>query len=182
MKKFLALAATAAVALTMSSSAMAATADGTLGATSTGTVDVTLTIDEQFQISNITGSTDFQFGTYSGTGDLTANRDLCVYHNGDGSYGITIDDDTATAGFNVENGGGDAITMAVNWNDVTGTAGSVAATESTEIVSTGANTTIADCSAGGNSANLEVTLLEADLQAANAGSYAAELSLVVDPD
>lgn len=184
MKKLLALAAGTAVALTLSYDTYAATADGTLGATSTGTADVTLTIAEQFQISDMDA---FAFGAYGGTGDLDANDDICVYHNGDGSYRVTITDDSSNVtpnSFEVEDATDSTdIAMSVSWNDATGTAGETAATHGTPITpQSGANTSAADCSVGGLSANLHVVLLEADLQAAAAGSYDSEITVLVEPD
>ena len=172
------------VATATAGSALAATADGTLGATSTGTADVTLTIDEQFQISDMNA---FAFGTYGGTGDLDNNDDICVYHNGDGSYRVTITDNSANVtanAFQVEDATDtNEIDMSIFWNDVTGTVGETAITYNTPTAAqSGANTTAADCSTGGLSANLHVVLAEADLQAAAAGSYDSELTVLVEPD
>ena len=177
-------AAVFSIAALSAGNAFAVTADGTLGASSTGTADVTLTIDEQFQISDMDA---FAFGTFGGTGDFDANDDICVYSNGDGSYRVTITDDSGNVtpnDFAVEDSTNTSeIPMSIFWNDVTGTTGESAATYNTAITpQSGANTTIADCSAGGLIANLHVVLAEADLQAATAGSYDSELSVLVEPD
>lgn len=182
MRKLLSLAAVSALAVTLSNTALAATADGTLGATSTGTVDVTLSIAEQFQISDLDA---FAFGAYTGTGDFDANDDICVYHNGDGSYQVTVTDDsgvTANA-FAVDDATDtNDIAMEVRWNDVAGTTGESTLTFNTALAQTGANTQATDCTTGGLSANLHVVLLEADLQAASAGSYDSELTILIEPD
>ncbi len=160
-----------------------AATQGTLGATSTGTSVVTMSIAEAFQVSDIA---DIPLGAYSGTGDLNGNDDLCVYHNGDGSYRVTVTDSStiSAAAFAVEDAGNaNEIAMSVFWNDTTGTVGEAAVTDGTAITTlTGANTTISDCSAGGLSANIHVTLLEAALQAAPAGSYDSTLTIVVEAD
>ena len=77
-------AAVFSIAALSAGNAFAVTADGTLGASSTGTADVTLTIDEQFQISDMDA---FAFGTFGGTGDFDAT-DICetledsgIHHN-----------------------------------------------------------------------------------------------------
>ena len=57
-----------------------AATDGTLGTTSTGTSDITVTIPELILIS---GMADITFGTYAGTGDLDVNEDICIYTNKD---------------------------------------------------------------------------------------------------
>lgn len=180
MKKILAAGVILAATAMTSYHAIAAS-DGVLGATSTGTAVVTLTIPERFQISDMN---DIALGSYGGAGDLTGNDDICVYHNGDGSYQVTITDNSAlTVGFAVEDAANTvAIPMQVRWNDQTGTAGNAAVTYNTPLVSTGANTSTTDCSVGGLSANLEVTLLEADLQAAPAAAYDSTLTLIVEPD
>ena len=160
-----------------------AATQGTLGATSTGTTVVTLTIAEQFQITDVA---DIALGAYGGTGDLNGNDDLCVYHNGDGSYRVTITDTSTItpASFTVEDAGdANEIAMSVFFNDVTGTVGEAAVTDGTALTPlSGANTSTADCSVGGLSANVHVTLLEAALQAAPAGAYDSTLTLVVEAD
>ncbi|PCJ32861.1 MAG: hypothetical protein COA99_16230 [Moraxellaceae bacterium] len=173
--------------MTLSSAAISATADGTEGATSTATFDVTLTLSEQVMVSELAGNMGgFLFGAYGGAGDLTATQDICVYHNGDGVYDITISDDSATAGFNVEDAGDTtAITMDVVFNDEQGVLGiPTTMAEATKIFGqTAANTTNQDCSAGiGMSASIEVTLAALDLQAAPAGAYDAQLTLLVEPN
>lgn len=183
MNQFLSV-AVFAFAVASSGSAMAATADGTLGATSTGTADVTLSINEQFQISDMDA---FAFGAYGGTGDFDANDDICVYHNGDGSYRVTITDDSnnvSANAFQVEDATDtNEINMSIFWNDVTGVTGESAVTYNTALTpQSGANTSAADCSVGGLSANLHVVLAEADLQAATAGSYDSELTVLIEPD
>lgn len=183
LNKFLSMVALGAMTVA-AGSAMAATADGTLGATSTGTADVTLSINEQFQISDMNA---FAFGAYGGTGDFDANDDICVYHNGDGSYRVTITDNSANVtanAFQVEDATDtNEIDMSIFWNDVTGVTGESAVTYNTALTpQSGANTSAADCSVGGLSANLHVVLAEADLQAATAGSYDSELTVLIEPD
>jgi len=168
--------------LLISNTSIAATADGTLGATSTGTADVTMSIGEQFQISNMAA---FSFGSWSGSGDLSSNNDLCVYHNGDGSYKVTVSDDsTLSTGFAVENSTDSfEIPYSVAFNDETGTVNALAVVHSVATVAqSGANTTSVDCSVGGNSANLSVTIAEAELSAAPAGDYDSQITIMIDPD
>ncbi|MCC6220583.1 MAG: hypothetical protein IT291_04995 [Deltaproteobacteria bacterium] len=158
------------------SQANAAT-DGTLGTTSTGDLDITVTIPDLVMIS---GFVDIAFGVYGGTGDLTSNQNLCVYRNATaGQYTITAT--SAEGAFQVEAG---ALTLAysVYFNDVTGTAGEIALVYNTATVTqSGANTTIADCSVGGDSANVHVTITEANLQAAEPGAYSGTLILLATP-
>lgn len=180
MKKLLA-AGVMSSAVLLASYAHAAT-DGTLGATSTGTADVTLTIASQFRISDMD---DFALGTYGGTGNLTANDDVCVYTNlASGAYNVTATDNSgmSAADFSVQNGGATAdIPFEVRWNDVTGTVGNAVMTYNTQMAGTGANIQTDDCSVGGLSGNIQVTLLQAALQAAPADSYTSTVSFLIEP-
>lgn len=178
--KYLAAGTALLLSATVAHSAFAAT-DGTLGATSTGTSVVSVTIDQMYQIS---GMADFALGTYGGTGDLTGSDDVCIYTNdAAATYNVTITDNStlSAADFSVENAGDTAdIPFTVSWNDVSGTVGQVAATYATPLASTGANTASTNCG-GGNNANLAVNILEADLQAAAADSYSSTLSVLIEP-
>ncbi|MCZ6871353.1 MAG: hypothetical protein O7G84_17795, partial [Gammaproteobacteria bacterium] len=68
--------------------AQAATVDGTVGATSTGTTDVSVTIPDRVRVSRLDG---IALGTYGGSGDMSGVDDLCVFRNGSGSYKIQLD-------------------------------------------------------------------------------------------
>ena len=162
--------------VTLGASAAYAATQGTLGATSTGTADITVTISEQYRISSLQ---DYTFGTYAGTGDLTSNDDVCVYHNGDGLYTVTATGSGAANAFTVTNGS-NTIAYGVAFNDQTGVVGQTALTTgNASATQSGANVTSSDCSSGGLSANLEVELLEAALQAAPAGAYTGTVTVVV---
>ena len=164
-----------AVSVVLSSSAFAAT-DGTLGLTSQGDADITVGIGEMVRIS---GFEDFAFGTYSGNGALTDNDDLCVYRNGNATYTITA---TSNEGSFQVRSGVNAINYTASFNDQTGTVGSAALVYNTATsTQTGANTQTADCSQGGNSANLKIDMTEADIQAAPPGSYSGTIVLTAAP-
>lgn len=169
----------AATALLLSGGIAHAASDGTLGGTSTGTADVTLDIGTQVQVTDFA---DLALGTYSGTGNLTGNDDLCVYTNdGTAQYDVTVDDNVATGGFQVADGGNE-ITMTASWNDASGTAGAASLTAGTVLdAQTNANTTATNCGGVLNS-NISVTLLATALQAAPAGNYSTTLTVLVEPD
>ncbi|MCE9507021.1 MAG: hypothetical protein K8R48_01730 [Alphaproteobacteria bacterium] len=163
---------------TAAGQAVAAT-DGTLGLSSTGTIDITLTIPELFRISH---TSDFLLGTYGGSGDMEANNDVCVWSNGNGAYQVTITDDSGMSpdGFAVEDIGGTAqINMGVFWHDAPGTTGGTAVTYGVPLAAANANTTSSDCTENGFSANLHILLPESDLRAAAAGSYSTRLTVLV---
>lgn len=164
------------IAFGVVSSAFAAT-DGTLGSTSQGDLDISLSIANLIQISNFS---DLALGAYSGTGDLEGNDDLCVYrNNAGGQYTITA---TASEGSFKVVAGAEEIPYAAYFNDVTGTTGEIPLAYSTATATqSGANTVSADCSSGGLRANVHVKVLEADLQAAEPGSYSGTLILTANP-
>ena len=168
------------ISLISSSGVALAASDGILGATSTGTADVSLTIDE---VVRITDMDDFAFGAYSGSGNLKADDSICVYHNGDGNYKVTISDDSTStpADFAVEGPLGD-IAMEVKWNDQQNTAGNQAVDFGVGLAGTSANTQSETCATGGLSANMEVKMAEANIQAAPAGAYISTLTVLVEPD
>ena len=85
--------AVAAVATFAASNAFAAT-QGTLGATSTGSLNITLTIDALVQISALD---DIPLGNYTGGANMTGADDLCVYSN-TGGYEITATGDDGAGG------------------------------------------------------------------------------------
>jgi hypothetical protein len=170
----------ASIAVLIATLAWAAT-QGTLGATSTGTTVITVTIPTLFKISR---ATDFVLGIWPKVGNLTANQDLCVYSNGTGSYGVTATDNStmSAAGFSVQNAAATAqIVYTVRWNQTTGTTGNVNLVYNTRRGRSGANVTSTDCSVGGLTANVQVTLTAAALGAAPPGNYSATLILLIQP-
>jgi len=158
-----------------------AATNGTLGATSTGTSTVSLSIGQRYQI---TGVADLAFGSYSGTGDMLANDDVCIYTNGvTSAYKVRVLDNSSMSatGFSVQNTGATAqIPYTVKWNNVAGVTGNAAVAYNVPTAKTGANTTSVTCN-GTNNANVQVVMMQADLQAAPAGSYSTTLSITIEP-
>ena|ERR1022692_2236002 len=175
-RKLLMTAGVLTMAAFASQGANAAT-QGTLGATSTGTSLVSLTIAAQYQI---TGLTDLALGAWSGSGNMTANNDVCVYTNDStGNYHTLVTDSSGTSAFKVKSGA-NAIPYTVNWNHVSGVVGNVAVTYGIALLVTGANTSSVTCG-GLKDANYQVTFLSAALAAASAGSYSTTLTMVIEP-
>lgn len=178
MNRYFKYALLSGVGLVMATAANAAT-DGTLGTASTGTLDVSLSIAGQVRL---TGLTDFAFGAYGGSGDLTNNDDVCVYRNGAGTYSVTAT--TNRTDFVLQNAGSDTIAFDAYFNDASGTTGRSPLTYNTALTSqTGADTSSQDCdSHASDNANISVLISEAALQAAPAGSYSATMTVVVAPE
>ena len=176
---------TVAGLLTFTSNTFAVTADGVLGATSTGTVDIDVTVNWLVRISGLVPMTG---NVYTPGSAVTDSTPACIYRNGAVDYEITatssngagtdffLSDGTNTVVYDVTFDDG-VVALPVDLNN--------AATNSTF---TGANTTVDDCSAGpGGAATIAVTIPELGAGPLNglaevpAGTYADELQIVVAP-
>lgn len=181
MRKFVRAAAIAGCcSLAISGPAFGAS-DGTIGATSTGTVSISATVPGRVQISKLS---DVLFGTVDPTSAASKAENVCVWSNTSGrGYQITA---TGSGGgssntFALSNGTAE-LPYAVEWAGSSGqTSGTALATGTplTGLTSTATNPT---CSAGpAATASLVVKMAASDLQAAVASSYTGTLTLVVAP-
>ena len=158
--------------------AIAAT-DGLNATTSTGTTVVTFTIPK---LIIATSFANIGMGTYTGTGDLNANDDLNIatnYGTAARTYRVTVTGSGTSSAFTVTDG---SQTIAYNayYNKVTGTTGRSALTSGTALTGqTGAATTLASATLN---ANLSIEMLQANLQAVNAGAYTGTITLVFTPE
>ena len=168
----------------LSSNTCAATADGLLDTTSTGTVDINVIVGDLIQIS---GMVPMVGTTYVPGADVNYTTPACVYRNGSANYEVT-----ATS----ENGVGTNFFLSDGTNDVvynvtyqeTGTVPAVALSNGTlNSTFTNANTTIADCSAGtGGDVTIAVSIPETHATFNGVGevpaaTYIDELSILVAP-
>ena len=179
-----------AIAAAFPVTALAAT-DGLLGSTSSGNLTITAQINDLLLITGLT-DIDLTGGSpYIGTGDLTGFSNFCVYRNGTGNYSATLTGSGGlTAGFFIANGAGpgaDEIPYTVTFTDGTNTYSST-----TDFISGGSVGTLLapligdgdeqDCfSSGGVNGTVTVDILEADVQAANPGTYQGILTILVSP-
>jgi hypothetical protein len=158
--------------------AQAATVDGTVGATSTGTTDVSVTIPDRVRVSRLDG---IALGTYGGSGDMSGVDDLCVFRNGSGSYKIQLD--SANPGganeFQMKNGT-NFITYTVKFDDDADASDQLAVTSGTEISGLTGHSTSASCGAADNG-QLRIDVLEVDLLAAPPAAYLDTVTLLVTP-
>jgi hypothetical protein len=165
--------AVAAIATLAAGHAFAAT-QGTLGATSQGSLDITLTIDPLVQISALN---DIALGTYTGGGDMTGADDLCVYSN-NGGYDITA---TGNGGGAFELLGASAnIPYTVEWATSAGAGTGTALTTGVTLAGQGGTFTTPDCG-GADNAQVIVTVDSNDLGSAPADNYTGVLTLLVAP-
>ncbi|MBL7661362.1 hypothetical protein JNK13_01290 [bacterium] len=165
-------------ALMSTTTALAAT-DGTVGATSTGTANITLTIPK---LIKLVGLADFAFGTYTGTGDFNGNENVVVstnYGTAARTYRIRATGSGASSAFTLTDGS-QTIPYAVYWNDATGTSGRVALTTNINLTAQGGASK--PLSSSSDNANYSVEILEANMQSVDAGAFSGTLTLVVTPE
>lgn len=151
--------------------------DGSLGATSTGDLDVSVEIADRVQIS---GLNDIDFGAYAGSGDLNGGDAFCVYRNGTGAYSVTITSAEAAGGsFRLSNGT-DFIPYSVSFNDDADIAGGSAVSAGDTLNGAGHASSV---SCGGSSnASIGVSIAASALQAAPSGVYTDTITLLVEPN
>lgn len=156
-----------------------AASDGSLGDTSTGSLSLSIEIPTKVRI---TGISDLNVGTFSGSGDLNVNDNVCVYTNAEsGEYKITASGNGIGNAFTVKDDAERTIPYEVYWNDANGTTGNVQATSGSVITSQGnADTTSQTCT-GSTNANFQVIVRELDLQTKMAGTYTGTLTLLIEP-
>ena len=156
--------------------AMAAS-DGSLGATSSGSSVVSLSIANRVQI---TGVSDIALGAWSGSGNLSGSTNFCVYRSGGDNYSITATTDN----------GAFAVTSATTSDSIPFTAQVDDSLDASagEVLSYNTATAVAlvgssslTCG-GSDNAQLLVTFAQSDLQTAStANDYQATVTLLVQP-
>jgi hypothetical protein len=166
--------AVAAVAMFAAGHAFAA-GQGTLGATSTGSLDITLTIDPLVQISALN---DIALGTYTGGGNMTGADDLCVYSN-NGGYDITATGNGSGQAFELI-GTTENVPYTVEWATSAGAGTGTALTTGVTLAGQGGTFTTPDCG-GADNAQVIVTVDSNDLGSAPADNYIGVLTLLVAP-
>jgi len=162
--KYLARAVAVAGLVVPGAGAMAVT-QGSPGVTSTGRLVISMTIPPLVRIS---GLTDINLGSYTGTGNLTGVSGACVRRNGVGTYSVTA---TSTNTFRLA--GPSSVPYTVTWGGRGLNHGEALLGRAIEAASLGG-------ACGANSAEkVGVTALAADLQGASAGAYTDTVTLVV---
>ena len=152
---------------------------GTLGATSTGKSDITLTIADQVQI---TGVDDIVLGTFDGTTALNGSTSFCVYTNGAGDYQMTLTESISSAFVASSVATGDTVPFSVkvdNSNSADPAGASALAYNTPSSAYAGSDEL--DCGASEN-ASIYVEFSAADLRTAGtATDYKATVVVLVEP-
>lgn len=155
---------------------------GLMGATSTGYVDVSLTIPPRIQIAN---NDDINLGLYQNAGDLNGHTDLCIYTNSVGGYKVNVSDDGNNGDdFNLINrsqqNAPTKLPLNVSWNNKKGSSGARKVSQNKAIEFE--KMAKSGCAAGDYNANLSVNVSERHLQSAPSGHYTANLAILVEPN
>lgn len=175
--KYSRLIKTSLFALGMSSAAVMAATQGTLGTTSTGDLEITLDIDSLVRVSNLN---DIDLGTFAGgAADLSGSDNFCIYRNGAGNYNITMTGSGAASAFTLTDGT-NTIPYSVSF---TNGGANAMATGTALTAQAGAFTANDTCNSGANdNVSVAVTVANSDLASAPASSYTGTLTMVVAPE
>ncbi len=175
MKK-LAKGLTAAALIAITGSTFAAT-QGTLGLTSTGTVDISVGVGDQIQITALADIT----GPYVPGTDFTGSSPACVYRNGGtGDFDVRMTSANGS-GTNFQlNDAGTFVVYDVTFNDSVSGAIDMDNNVLNNTDFTNANTTSPTCG-GVPQSTIAITVPDANLGVVAAGTYADTLTIVVAP-
>lgn len=166
-----------AFAATLMTGQAFAASDGTLGASSSGTTDLTLEIADRVQITSVE---DIALGAWSGSGNMVGTTQFCVYRSGGDNYAVTLTADTGA--FQVDSATTlDSIAFSAKVDDDLDASDGEALTYNTQSAVALVGSSSFTCG-GADNAELQVTFAEAALQAAStANDYQATVTILVEP-
>jgi hypothetical protein len=175
-----------AMVSTMAVSDVMAATQGSLGETSTGSLDISVSKPARVRISDLNDLTLASWVT--GDGAVSLKDDVCVYSSkAQGGYTVKATGSGAGSAFTLANGDS-VLPYSVTWNS--GGVGALADT-GTQLVSnvtsakmTGAARDSSSCtgSTPGPTARIIVGMLATDMDAAVDGTYNGTLTLLVTPN
>ena len=174
------LAALGAGGLLLGSAAIAAT-QGTLGATSTGSISIGASVPNRVQLS---GLTDVSFTNQDPATAAVSPQSLCVWSNtSTKGYNITASGSGTASAFTLANGCV-WVPYTVEWSQTSGQSSGTALTAGTALTGLKSTATNALCASGPSStASLIVKMSTASLQSMQAATtYTGTLTLVVAPE
>lgn len=170
-----------AASFALASPALAAT-QGTLGATSTGSVNINASVPGRVRIS---GLTDVSFANVDPSAPVASAQNVCVWSNtSTRGYRITASGSGASSAFTLANGALPVVPYTVQWAQTSGQTSGTSLVAGTALTALTSSATNSDCSAGPSaSASLVVSVASAALQSMTAGvTYNGTLTLVVAPE
>jgi hypothetical protein len=158
-----------------------AATQGTLGATSTGSITITATVPNRAQI---TGLTDITFSSVDPSSAATSTQSDCVWSNtATKGYSIKATGSGTSGAFTLASGVLTPVPYSVQWSASSGQSSGSALTAGTALTGQVTTATTPTCSSSPTTtSSLIVTIAAADLQGmAAATSYSGTLTLLVTP-
>lgn len=174
------LAIGAALASVLAAGQASAATQGTLGATSTGSVTITASVPSR---ARITGLSDVDFLNQDPGSAATDAQDVCVWSNtATKAYTVTATGSGTANAFTLSNGS-ETVPYSVEWSASSGDTSGTALSTGTASGSLTSGATHQTCTSGPSaSASLIVGISTADLGTMSAGSnYTGTLTLLVTP-
>jgi hypothetical protein len=163
-------------------SAAHASTQGSLGATSTGSVSINASVPNRAQI---TGLSDVSFANADPTVAASNAQSVCVWSNtSTKGYSITASGSGTSGAFTLASGTLPAVPYSVQWSQSSGQTSGTAVTKSVALTGQVSTATRPACSAApATSASLVIGIAATDLQGmASNTSYTGTLTLVVAPE
>lgn len=168
------------ITLTLPSLLMAAT-NGSLGATSTGTVNVSITIPSLVQITGLNDITLSSTSSYPATGNTSA----CIYSNVAsplGSYYVTATSlNTSGTDFRVQDGATDYIVYSAYWNNTSAATPTTALTSGTKTAQQTGGSAVSLTCGGGANANFNISFSASQVEGAPAATYSDVVTILITP-
>jgi hypothetical protein len=171
---------TAAMASAVTGSEAAAATQGTLGATSTGSVAISASVPNR---ARITGLSDVAFTNQDPSTAASDAQNVCVWSNtATKAYTLTASGSGTASAFTLSNGA-TTVPYSVEWASSSGQTSGTAMTTGTASASLTSTATNQNCASGpAASASLVVKMSTTDLGTMSAGSsYTGTLTLLVTP-
>lgn len=170
-----------ACAFSLIATAASAATDGSLGATSTGTVNVSASVPNRVELS---GLTDVAFTNQDPASAASKAQSVCVWSNtSTGGYHVTATGSGTGSAFTLASGSL-TVPYSVQWSGTSGQTTGTALTSGTALTGLTSTAVNPTCSTGAaTTASLIVNIAAADLQSMQAStSYTGTLTLVVAPE
>ena len=139
-------------------------------------ISLNIDIDDIVQLQ---GLDDLLLGNYSGTGDVSASEDFCIYRNGSDRYQVTARGSGDGGAFTLLNNDNE-IPYSLEWDDSSVVTPMLANSNLTQRQNASLNTN--DCESGTSNARINIDLRQTDLAASPAGNYRGILTLIIAPE
>lgn len=152
--RFARFAPVALLLATVATTAHATPVDGTLGATSTGSVGITATVAPRVQIS---GLSDVAFTAVDAAAPQSSPQNVCVWSNTAGhKYNIKASGSGTSGAFTIASGALPAVNYTVEWAQTVAQTGGTALTAGTALTGQASAALTPTCTSGTKSASLSV--------------------------